>query len=39
VDLTAFSDLVLPDAAGEHYKLRELWRDQPVVVVFLRHFG
>jgi len=39
MDLKRFSDVVLSDAAGEQHRLGELWRDQPVVVVFLRHFG
>ena len=39
MDLKALSDVVLFDATGEQHKLGELWRDQPVVLVFLRHFG
>jgi len=33
------SDIVLPDVSGREVKLRELWRDGPAVVVWLRHYG
>jgi hypothetical protein len=39
VDLEALSSLTLTDHTGASHRLGELWRDQPVVVVFLRHFG
>jgi hypothetical protein len=39
VDLTALAQIELPDATGKRRSLGELWRAQPVVVVFLRHFG
>jgi hypothetical protein len=29
----------LPDHSGESVELASLWRDRPVVLVFLRHFG
>jgi hypothetical protein len=32
-------DLELQDAAGETFLLRNRWREQPLVLVFLRHFG
>jgi len=39
MDLPALSALSLPDPHGNPHRLGDLWRDQPVVVVFLRHFG
>jgi len=30
---------LVEDVEGERHPLHELWRDQPVVLVFLRHFG
>jgi hypothetical protein len=32
-------DLVLPDHDGEPVRLADLWRDQPVALVWLRHYG
>ena len=29
----------LPDDAGGSVRLGELWRERPVVLVFLRHYG
>jgi peroxiredoxin len=39
MDLDALSALSLPDQEGTPHRLGDLWQDQPVVVVFLRHFG
>jgi hypothetical protein len=39
VDLTALSDVKLVDHTGVSHRLGDLWRDQAVVLVFLRHFG
>jgi hypothetical protein len=39
MDLTALSDTSLIDDTGEPHRLGDLWRDQPIVLVFLRHFG
>jgi len=39
MDLAALSNTTLPDQNGAPHRLGDLWRDQPVVVVFLRHFG
>jgi hypothetical protein len=39
VDLAALSDVKLVDHTGVSHRLGDLWRDQPVVLVFLRHFG
>jgi hypothetical protein len=35
----ALGDLVLPDDAGRDVRLGDLWRDGPVVLVWLRHYG
>ena len=32
-------DVELQDSYGETQRLGELWRDQPVAVVWLRHYG
>jgi hypothetical protein len=39
MDLDALSNVKLADADGTMHRLGDLWRDQPTVVVFLRHFG
>jgi hypothetical protein len=39
VDLPALSETSLVDSTGESHRLGDLWRDQPIVLVFLRHFG
>jgi len=39
MDLAALSELVLADPDGVEHRLGDLWGDQPVVLVFLRHFG
>jgi hypothetical protein len=39
MDLAALSETSLPDAAGAPHRLGDLWRDRPIVLVFLRHFG
>jgi peroxiredoxin len=39
MDLAALSDTSLSDATGTKHRLGDLWDDQPVVLVFLRHFG
>jgi hypothetical protein len=35
----AFADIVLPDHDGKPVRLGDLWRDGPVVLVWLRHYG
>lgn len=35
----AIADLTLPDADGTPVRLGDTWRDRPVVLVWLRHFG
>jgi len=39
MDLEALSDLVLADPDGNEHRLGDYWAEQPVVLVFLRHFG
>lgn len=33
------ADMVLPDQDGNDVRLGDLWRDGPVVLVWLRHYG
>jgi hypothetical protein len=35
----ALAEIVLPDHDGEPVRLGDLWRDGPVVLVWLRHYG
>jgi hypothetical protein len=39
VDLVALSETSLADDAGALHRLGDVWRNQPIVLVFLRHFG
>jgi hypothetical protein len=39
MDANALADLVLTSADGSAQRLGDRWQHQPVVVVFLRHFG
>jgi peroxiredoxin len=32
-------DILIHDSAGARLNLSELWREQELVLVFLRHFG
>jgi peroxiredoxin len=32
-------DLRLRDSSGAEVSLADLWRERPLVLVFLRHFG
>lgn len=32
-------DLKIRDSAGEMLALSDLWRERPLALVFLRHFG
>jgi peroxiredoxin len=32
-------DVALQDVNGAEVRLSELWSEQPLVLVFLRHFG
>ncbi len=33
------ADIVLPDHEGTETRLGDLWRDRPVALVWLRHYG
>jgi hypothetical protein len=35
----ALADIVLPDQEGNEVRLGDLWRDAPVALVWLRHYG
>ncbi len=39
VDLDALAETKLADADGVMHRLGDTWRDRPIVLVFLRHFG
>jgi hypothetical protein len=39
VDLSALSDLSLPDPDGVPHRLGDYWAERRVALVFLRHFG
>jgi hypothetical protein len=39
MDLTALAATSLTDDTGAPHRLGDLWRDRPIVLVFLRHFG
>ena len=39
MDIDTLAGLSLADSSGAQHRLGDLWRDQPVVLVFLRHFG
>jgi len=36
---TRLSGVELDDWQGERHLLGDFWREQPVVLVFIRHFG
>lgn len=35
----ALADIVLPDQDGNDVRLGDLWRQSPVALVWLRHYG
>jgi hypothetical protein len=35
----ALADIVLSDHDGNEVRLEDLWRDGPVALVWLRHYG
>jgi hypothetical protein len=39
MDLSALSDVSLPDSEGNRRRLGDFWADRPAVLAFLRHFG
>jgi hypothetical protein len=38
-NLTSLEDVHLPDSYGNDVRIGDLWRDGPVVIVWLRHYG
>jgi hypothetical protein len=38
-DAAALADLVLQDQDGSRVRLGDLWRQRPVVLAWLRHYG
>jgi hypothetical protein len=38
-DASALADLVLQDVEGNDVRLGDLWRERPVVLAWLRHYG
>ena len=39
VPVEHFEDVVLQDDEGRDVRLGDLWRDRPVALIFLRHYG
>lgn len=39
MDAVTLGALSLPGTDGDTHRLGDLWRERPVVLVFLRHFG
>lgn len=35
----ALADAIVMDSNGEKVRLGDSWRERPVVLVFIRHFG
>jgi hypothetical protein len=35
----ALADITLPDQDGQQVRVGDLWRDGPVALVWLRHYG
>jgi hypothetical protein len=35
----SIEDIVLPDSDSRQVRIGDLWRDHPVVLVWLRHYG
>ena len=38
-NLKAVEDTSLPDSFGNEQRIGDLWKDKPVVLVWLRHYG
>jgi len=38
-DAHALADVTLPDQDGAPVRLGDLWRERPVALVWLRHYG
>jgi len=39
MDLAELAAVELKDPEGQPHRLGDYWKDRPVVLVFLRHFG
>ncbi len=39
LDAAALADTVLPDQDGNDVRLGDLWRERPLALVWLRHYG
>jgi len=39
MDATTLAGIVLPDQDGQDVRLGDLWRERPVALVWLRHYG
>ena len=37
--MTELGNCIVKDLEGKDVRLGDLWRDQPAVIVFVRHFG
>jgi hypothetical protein len=38
-DAGGLADIVLPDHEGAEHRLGDYWRDRPVALIWLRHYG
>lgn len=38
-DVRSIEDVTLPDSFGNETRIGDLWAEQPVVLVWLRHYG
>ncbi len=38
-DLKTIENIVLPDSDENEVRLGDLWKDSPVMLVWLRHYG
>ncbi len=39
ISVRMLADSIVKDLEGQDVRLGDLWRDGPVVLVFVRHFG
>lgn len=38
-NVKAVEDITLPDSNGDQRRVGDLWKDKPIVLVWLRHYG
>ncbi len=38
-EIEGIADIRLPDSEGRETRVGDLWKDQPIVLVWLRHYG